>query len=121
MNQTAVVLLIEEAMLYHQLGDPEVMAPQLENLLTTDALPSLSLGIIPMACKRGQWPREMLYMYDDKLVSVELVSAQVDITQPAEVALYLTAFEQLRCMAVYGAEVRALILKALEGSRRGRV
>lgn len=48
-------------------------------------------------------------MYDDNLVSVELVSAQ-----PSEITLYLKVFEQLRCMAVYGPEARALILKALE-------
>lgn len=112
------VLLVEEAVLHHHLGGTEVMAAQLDYLLTTDALPSLSLGIIPMATReRVQWPRETLHIYDDNLVSVELVSAKVEITQPSEIALYLKAFEQLRSMAVYGAEARALILKALEGLR----
>ncbi|MFF9785468.1 hypothetical protein YWIDRAFT_00870 [Streptomyces sp. SceaMP-e96] len=112
------VLLIEEAVLYHQLGDTEVMAAQLDHLLTTDALPSVSLGIIPMTTReRVQWPRETLHVYDDSLVSVELVSAEVDIIQSSEIALYLKAFEQLRSMAVYDAEARALILKALEDLR----
>ncbi|WDT57022.1 DUF5753 domain-containing protein [Streptomyces sp. G7(2002)] len=112
------VLLVEEAVLYHHIGDSEVMAAQLDYLLTTDALPSVSLGIIPMATReRVQWPRETLHIYDDNLVSVELVSAKVEITQPSEIALYLKAFEQLRSMAVYGAEARALILKALEALR----
>ena len=35
-------------------------------------------------------------------------------SQPAEIALYLKAFEQLRQLAVHGAEARALILKAIE-------
>jgi hypothetical protein len=47
-------------------------------------------------------------------VSVELVSASVKITQPSEITLYLKAFEQLRGMAVYGADARALIVKAIE-------
>lgn len=112
------VLLVEEAVLHHHLGDTEVMAAQLDYLLTTAALPSVSLGIIPMATReRVQWPRETLHIYDDNLVSVELVSAKVEITQPSEIALYLKAFEQLRSMAVYGAEARALILKALEALR----
>jgi hypothetical protein len=112
------VLLIEEAVLRHQLGDAEVMATQLEYLLTTDALPSVSLGIIPLATRqRVQWPRETLHMYDDKLVSIELVSAKVNVTQPSEVSLYLKAFEQLQSMAVYGEEARALILKALDAVR----
>ncbi|GAA2623341.1 hypothetical protein GCM10010307_08610 [Streptomyces vastus] len=56
----------------------------------------------------------MFHVYDDKLVSVELVSAQVRITQPSEIALYLKAFEQLRSMAIYGADARALTLRAIE-------
>ncbi|ADI09633.1 hypothetical protein SBI_06513 [Streptomyces bingchenggensis BCW-1] len=46
-------------------------------------------------------------------MSVELVSARVRINQPSEVVLYVKAFEELRSMAVYGAEARALILKAI--------
>jgi hypothetical protein len=53
-------------------------------------------------------------MYDDTLVSVEFLSAEVNITQPSEIVQYLKAFERLRSMAVYGAEARALILKAIE-------
>lgn len=42
------------------------------------------------------------------------VSAWVRITQPSEIALYLCAFEELRTMAVYGAEARALMVRAVE-------
>lgn len=45
---------------------------------------------------------------------MELLSARVRVTQSSEIALYVKAFEQLRGMAVYGAEARALILKAIE-------
>lgn len=109
------VLLIEEGVLYHQMGDADVMAAQLGFLLTAGALPAVSLGIIPKAARdRSQWPRETFHMYDDHLASVELVSAQVHITQPSEVALYLKAFDELRSMAVYGAEARALIVRAID-------
>ncbi|MEV5486057.1 MULTISPECIES: helix-turn-helix domain-containing protein [Streptomyces] len=112
------VLLVEEAALHYQVGDADAMAAQLGYLLTAGALPSVSLGVIPMATReRVQWPRETFHVYDDSLVSVELVSARVRITQPSEIALYLKAFEQLRSMAVYGAEARALVLKALEALR----
>ncbi|MEU9893663.1 helix-turn-helix transcriptional regulator [Streptomyces phaeochromogenes] len=112
------VLLIEEAALYYQLGDSDAMAAQLGHLLTAGALPSVSLGIIPSATReRVLWPQELFHVYDDTLVSVELISAQVNITQPTEIALYLQAFEQLRSMAVYGADARALILKAITALR----
>ncbi|MGW0913262.1 helix-turn-helix domain-containing protein [Streptomyces sp. NPDC002784] len=108
------VLVVEEAALYYRVCDEDAMAAQLGYLLTAGALPQVSLGIIPSATRdRVQWPRETFHVYDDKLVSVELVSAQVRITQPSEIGLYLKAFEQLRGMAVYGAEARGLILGAI--------
>jgi transcriptional regulator with XRE-family HTH domain len=109
------VLVIEEAVLRHQVCDSDAMAAQLGYLLTAGALPQVSLGVIPMSTgERAQWPRETFHVYDNRLVSVELVSARVRITQPSEIALYFRAFEQLRGMAVYGADARALILRALE-------
>ncbi|CAL9515063.1 hypothetical protein SUDANB145_03698 [Streptomyces sp. enrichment culture] len=109
------VLVVEEAALRHHVCDSNGMAAQLGYLLTAGALPQVSLGIIPMSTRRRtQWPRETFHIYDDRLVSVELVSARVRITQPSEIALYFKAFEQLRGMAVYGADARALVLRAIE-------
>ncbi|GHH82189.1 helix-turn-helix domain-containing protein [Streptomyces capitiformicae] len=112
------VMLIEESVLSYQLGDDDAMAAQLGYLLTAGALPQVSLGIIPSSTReRTLWPQELFHVYDDTLVSVELLSARVRITQPDEIALYLKAFERLRSMAVYGVEARALILKAIENLR----
>lgn len=109
------VLLIEEAVLNYRIASADAMAAQLGQLLTAGALPAVSLGIIPAATvERRQWPRETFHMYDDSLVSVELVSAQVRITQPSEIALYARAFEELRRTAVYGGEARALVVKAID-------
>ncbi|MGI5197103.1 helix-turn-helix domain-containing protein [Streptomyces sp. CA-288835] len=108
------VMVIEEGVLYYRLGDADAMAAQLGYLLTAGALPSVSLGVIPKTAQRTLWPQELFHVYDDQVVSVELMSARVRVTQPSEVALYLRAFDQLRGMAVYGADARALILKAIE-------
>ncbi len=97
------VLLVEEAVLHYRIGDADAMAAQLGHLLTAGALPAVSLGIIPSTAHREQWPRETFHVYDNSLVSVELVSARVRITQPSEIALYAKSFEELRQTAVYGA------------------
>ncbi|MEU5980147.1 helix-turn-helix transcriptional regulator [Streptomyces sp. NPDC047315] len=110
-----VLLLMEESVLRHQIGDSEAMAAQLGYLLTAGAIPSISLGVIPDAQRdRSIWPMETFHIYDDTLVSMELLSARVTVTQPSEIATYLRAFEDLRTMAVYGAEARALIVKAID-------
>lgn len=112
------VLLVEEAVLRYQLGDAEAMAAQLGYLLTAGALPAVSLGVIPMATRdRPLWAAETFMVFDRDLACVELISAQVNITQPGEIALYVSAFEQLRKMAVYGAEARALIVRAIDALR----
>ncbi|MFE4175076.1 helix-turn-helix domain-containing protein [Streptomyces sp. NPDC056909] len=109
------VLLIEEGVLYHRLGDADAMAAQLGHLLTAGALPSVALGIIPNATpERRLWPPEVFHIYDDTLVSVELLAARVRVTQPTEIALYVKAFEELRSMAVYGAGARALVVRAID-------
>ncbi|CAM5521178.1 helix-turn-helix domain-containing protein [Streptomyces fumanus] len=112
------VMVIEESVLYYRLGNDDAMAAQLGYLLTAGALPSVSLGIIPAATQqRALWPQELFHVYDDRLVSVELMTARVQVTQPSEVEMYLRAFEQLRSMAVYGAAARALVLRAIEALR----
>ncbi|WP_424211270.1 helix-turn-helix domain-containing protein [Streptomyces sp. BI20] len=109
-----VVLVVEEAALYHRMGTSEAMAAQLGHLLTAGALPMVSLGVIPRTVDRTMWPVETFHVYDDRLVSVELLSAVVNITQPSEIALYVKAFEQLRAMAVYGAQARRRVTAALD-------
>jgi transcriptional regulator with XRE-family HTH domain len=108
--------LIEENVLYHRVGDTDVMAGQLGSLLAAMALPSMSLGIIPVAAPREQvmWPLEQFTVFDDTRIHVELLAAKVTVTAPGELDIYLRAFARLTELAVYGAEARALILKAIE-------
>lgn len=114
-NGHRFVLLMEESVLRYRIGDSEAMAAQLGHLLTVGALPSVALGIIPFtAAPRGMWPQETFHIYDDTLVSVELLSARVRVTQPGEIASYLGAFEQLRKMAVYGQAARSLVVNAID-------
>lgn len=108
------VLLIEEAVLRYGVGDAETMLAQLGHLLTVTALPSVRLGIIPLAAlERPMWTVESFNVFDDATVHVELLSAQVTVTVPGEVIVYLRAFDQLAKLAVYGADARSLIAKAI--------
>ncbi|QIS21431.1 Scr1 family TA system antitoxin-like transcriptional regulator [Nocardia terpenica] len=60
-------------------------------------------------------------MFDNRLVLVESVSAELRITQPREIALYGRAFDVLANQAVTGETARELIRKALDmRSRRSR-
>lgn len=108
--------LIEEHVLHHCIGGQDVMAGQLGNLLAAMSLPSMSLGIIPAATARegGMWPLEQFTVFDDSRIHVELLAAKVTVTAPGELDMYLRAFARLTELAVYGAEARSLILRAIE-------
>ncbi|MFJ7276591.1 DUF5753 domain-containing protein [Kitasatospora sp. NPDC098663] len=107
-------VLVEEWVLRTVIGTPDVLLGQLGHLIGVGSLPSVSLGVIPLGSTRGAgWPVESFTMYDDAQVNVELVSAHLTITQPAEIAEYGQTFSELASIAVYGAEARSLITQAI--------
>ena len=106
-------VLVEEWVLRSRIGDAETMAGQLGHLLAVMPLASVSLGIIPSTVERKMWPLEAFYMYDERHAVVETLTAEVNITQPREIADYLRAFAELQKLAVYGPKARALITSAI--------
>lgn len=77
------------------------------------ALPRVSLGVIPFRAPRVMWPLEAFYMFDDRQVDAELLTAIVKITAPGEIAAYSKAFKILSGMAVHGSAARTLIEQAI--------
>ncbi len=105
--------LVEESALRYHIGDAEIMSEQLDYLRSTASLPNVSLGIIPFTASRRMWPLEACYIFDDRLVQVELLTAEVTVSTPTEVATYVKAFTELHRLAVYGQQARALITSAI--------
>ncbi|MEU5051293.1 helix-turn-helix transcriptional regulator [Streptomyces sp. NPDC021096] len=107
-------MLVEESVLRFRIGNAEVMAGQLGHLLAVMSLPSVSLGVIPFAAPRTLWPLETFNIFDAEEAAVETLSAQVTVTAPGEVALYVKAFSELQKMAVHGARARGLMTGAID-------
>ncbi|WP_433793920.1 helix-turn-helix domain-containing protein [Actinoplanes sp. CA-252034] len=97
-------------------GSHDVMAGQLDRLLSIMSMARVRLGILP---DRAPYvvPSNQFIMFDDRLVHVEAVSAELTITQPREIALYARAFSTLAGQAAYGTRARSLILDELEQLR----
>jgi hypothetical protein len=107
-------MLLEESVLRYRVGGNEVMVAQLGHLLSCTMLPNVRIGVIPfIAEERPMWTLEAFTVFDDARVHVELLAAQVTVTVPGEVIVYLRAFDRLASLAVYGAEARALITDAI--------
>ncbi|MDH6131032.1 transcriptional regulator with XRE-family HTH domain [Kitasatospora sp. MAA4] len=110
-------LVLEEAVLYHAVCDDDGMAGQLEHLLTVMRQPNVSVGIIPLRCRRTVWPLEAFYAFDESLVAVETLTAEINVTAPGEIRTYLKAFAELSKLAVHGPQARTLIASALSAFR----
>jgi len=106
-------LTVEESVLYSRVGDPEVMADQLDHLLTAMAFRSVTLGVIPSDAPRPMRILETFTIYDDERVFVELLTAGVTVSSPREIADYARAFEELSRLAVFGAGARQLVARAI--------
>ncbi|MEU8548944.1 helix-turn-helix transcriptional regulator [Streptomyces roseoverticillatus] len=108
------VVLMEESVLRFRTGDPDVMKGQLLHLLAVMPLASVSLGLIPFTAQRIVWPLEAFYVFDDVQALVETLTAEINVTQPRELADYAKAFDSMAEVAVYGDEARALIRAAID-------
>lgn len=113
------VFVLEEQVLHHRVAPADVHAEQLKHLLKAARLPSVSLGIIPLAADRSQaghrvWPEHTFIVSDTELVTVELVSGFLSVSQPAEIADYLEAWDQLFGLAVHGERARRIIAEAAD-------
>lgn len=99
------------------LADDDVMIGQLERLLTLSILPRLSLGIIPTRARHRRAPHHGFWVFDERLVLVDTAAAELAITQPREIAVYVQEFDWLASSAVYGTDARELITGAIRTLR----
>jgi Domain of unknown function (DUF5753) len=106
------VILGEQA-LHTNIGGLSVLRGQLDRLLAVATLPRLSLGIIPAKAPCLLWPGNGFICFDERTVMIETYSAELTVTQPREIALYLKAFALLQRSAAYGQAARELIARAL--------
>lgn len=105
--------VLEEQTLYTRVGDTDTMLGQLDRLLAVMSLPRVSLGIIPAMGQRHCLAQGSFWIFDERRVQTEGISAGLDITQPREIALHAKAFTLLQQSATYGHPARHLIYQAL--------
>lgn len=105
--------LIGEQALYTTVGADAVMIGQLDRLLAVTGLPRVTLAVVPAMAEILFAPTNFS-MFDNKIVLVEAITAELTITQPREIKTYHQAFDTLAGQSVTGEGARALIRKAIE-------
>jgi transcriptional regulator with XRE-family HTH domain len=106
--------VLTEAVLRYRLCAPEVMLGQLDRLVALSALPNVKLGIIGFETQYVVAPAHGFWLLDHDLVMVETFSAELNLAQPQEIALYATVFDQLAAVASYGRAARGIINRVVD-------
>ena len=110
-------VVLEEWALRSRIGSTEMMAGQLAHLWQASTLPAVGLGIIPVSAERTMWSSPGFWIFDESRVLIETPAAELAITQPRQIAIYLRTFAELAGMAVYRSQARKLIKRAMADFR----
>lgn len=103
--------ILTEAALTYRLAPADVMAAQIDRLVSVSAVRSVRLGVIPFDVRPGYAPMHGFWIHDDRLVRVETIGAQLTLTQAEEIRTYRRAFDALAASALHGAEARRLLAR----------
>jgi len=103
--------LLTEAALRYRICPPAVQRGQLDRLLTLMGLDTVELAVIPFTVTLPVVPSHGFTMFDERLVLVEMVGAELAFRDEAEVRLYAGVFEELWGVGVQGEEARSFIAR----------
>ncbi|SDM45983.1 Helix-turn-helix domain-containing protein [Streptomyces sp. cf386] len=104
--------LVWESALHMVLCPREVMAGQLDRLSGVFGMTTVELGIVPLGADMTVVPTHGFWLFDDQLVMVETIGAELRVTDRAEIDLYRTVWEELERVAVTGPQAHRLIARA---------
>ncbi|MFF4442003.1 helix-turn-helix domain-containing protein [Streptomyces sp. NPDC001621] len=107
------VFVLTEAVLRTWPGSPALMLAQLDRLLAVESLGSVRLGLIPWRRAVPVLPRHGFTVCDQQAVVVEGFAGEQLVGDPVEVAAYEGAFDRFERAAVFGGEVRELLLRVM--------
>jgi hypothetical protein len=106
--------VLTEAALRYRRSSLDVQLAQLDRLMTLSAQPNVRLGIISFGTQYVVGPWHAFWLRDDTRVTIETFSAELNLAQPQEIALYASIFEQMAEVASYGRPARAIITRIID-------
>ncbi|MDX2595286.1 helix-turn-helix transcriptional regulator [Streptomyces sp. WI03-4A] len=111
------VFVLTEAVLRTWPGTPTLMLAQLDRLLAVESLSSVRLGVIPWRRAVPVLPRLGFTLCDRQAVVIEAFTGEQMLTDVADVAAYEETFDQFERAAVFGDDVRGLLLRVMREFR----
>lgn len=107
--------VITEAVLRWRIVPPPMMAAQLDRIVSMSRLAHVDIRVVPLSAPQTDIANHAFVVRDDRMVTVETVHAEIVVTDPRDVEMYVRKFEGFERAAVSGDEMRSLV----EGIRDG--
>ncbi|QKW22489.1 helix-turn-helix domain-containing protein [Kitasatospora sp. NA04385] len=101
--------VILESVLRWGLVSAPAMVEQLDRIVSVSRLPAVDVRVMPLVGFREDVPGHSFVVRDDRLVTVETVHAELVVTDPRDVDLYVRKFEKFSSAALAGEDMRVLV------------
>ena len=114
-DAVTLAVVLDEAVLHHQVGGPQVMSQQLSRLAELSRLPNVEIQVLPnTAGAHAAVNGEFQILGFPELIATDVVylehlTSSIYVEREAEVFRYSLAFDQLRALALNAEDSNALI------------
>jgi hypothetical protein len=108
-NAKALRFVITEPVLRWRIVPPQMMAAQLDRIVSISRLSHVDIRVVPLRIQQHDIANHAFVIRDDRMVTVETVHAEVVVTDPRDVGLYVDKFDGFERVALSGNEMRSLV------------
>ncbi|GKQ41089.1 helix-turn-helix transcriptional regulator [Streptomyces sp. A012304] len=105
----ALHFVVTEPVLRWRLLPPAMMAGQLDRIVSVSRLPNVDVRVVPLDAPQRDVPGHSFVIRDDRVVTVETTHAEVVVTDPRDVSLYVEKFDRFASVSLAGDTMRALV------------
>ena len=109
--------LLTEAALRTRTCPPTALRGQLDRLLALAGVDTVDLAVLPFDLKLPVVPSHGFWIFDEDIVLIETLSAELTLRDSDEVALYDRIFGMLSNVAIRGDELAVFLRELIEGLR----
>ncbi|MDQ0959419.1 transcriptional regulator with XRE-family HTH domain [Streptomyces sp. B4I13] len=101
--------VVTEPVLRWRLLPPAMMAGQLDRIVSVSRLPNVDVRVVPLDAPQRDVPGHSFVIRDDRVVTVETTHAEVVVTDPQDVSLYVEKFDRFASVSLAGDAMRDLV------------
>lgn len=101
--------IVTEPVLRWLILPPPMMAGQLDRIISVSRLPNVDVRVVLLGRPQKDVPGHSFVIRDDRVVTVETTHAELMVTDPRDVSLYVEKFDRFASTAVTGGDMRSML------------